>query len=237
MTNGATRRARLETKEGAIVEAAYEMFATKGFAKSTMVDIAKAAGVAEGTVYLYFNNKEALAGGVIEKFYAQLTETARQGVGQLSTTAEKLRFLAHHHLSGVMKERRILDLLMVVERDIESSASGAIYEMNKRYVAIFDEVVREGVWRGDISEHYTHWILRDIFYGGLEYAMKTILITGRKQAAEKFPEELVRMIISTPQTEAGDTDGAEKRLARLAQKMEGFAERMEAVLPPRGNAE
>ena len=227
---GATRRERLESKEGAIIAAAYEMFGSKGFAKSTISEIAKAAGVAEGTVYLYFNNKEALASGVIASFYDRLTEEASAGVNKLNTTAEKLDFLARHHLTNVIEERRILELLSIVDRSLDSYAGGAVYKMNKRYVAIFDSVVRDGVWRGDIADGFSPWVLRDIFYGGLEYAMRTILITNRHEEMENFTRELVSLVTAqgeTPNKPSKD----EKDIARLATRLERVAERMETALP------
>lgn len=227
----ATRREKVETKEAAIVDAAYALFATKGFAKSTLSDIAKAAGVAEGTVYLYFSNKEALAGGVIGKFYDELTERAREGVSRLQTTQEKLRFLADHHLENVIKDRLILDLLTVVDRDKETSAGGAVYTLNKRYVAIFDGVVRDGMWRGDIADVFTPWVVRDIFYGGLDYAVKTILITDRRGEAEKFTEELVRMITSSlPEKLEESATKADKRQELLTDRMEKAVQRIEEAL-------
>lgn len=227
-----TRRERFETKETAIIDAAYEMFATDGFAKSTIADIAKEAGVAEGTVYLYFKNKEALAGGVIAKFYDQLTISAREGTDRFSTTAEKLRFLADHHLTNVTKELRILDLLTIVDRRLETKAAGVIYDMNKRYVSIFDGVIRDGIWRGEISEKYAPWMLRDIFYGGLDYAMKTILITDRGGEAKEFTDTLVRMIICDEnQSNSEENKISEKKLSALAIRMEKSVELIEAALP------
>ncbi len=227
-----TRRERVESKEGAIVSAAYDMFATRGFAKSTMSDIASAAGVAEGTVYLYFNNKEALAGGVIARFYDQLTESAQSGVSNSKTTEEKLEFLAYHHLKSAIEGRRILELLLSIDRHIESRAGGPVYEMNKRYVAIFDSVVRDGVWRGDIDEGYSPWVLRDIFYGGLEYAMRTIEITGRKREVRNFSRQLVRLVMaSAAAPDKTKPSEAEQRIERLADRLEGAAARIEGALP------
>lgn len=231
-TSGPTRRERVESKESAIVAAAYEMFATKGFAKSTISEIAKAAGVAEGTVYLYFNNKEALAGGVIASFYDRLTEDAQEGVNQLETTEEKLHFLASHHLKNVIEEQRILELLSIVDRSVKSNAGGAVYKMNKRYVSIFDNVIRDGVWRGDIEEGFTPWVLRDIFYGGLEYAMRTILITDRHQEMERFTRELVRLVIAKKaEKPASQGSASDAKMAKLAKRLEGVADRLEEALP------
>lgn len=228
-----TRRERLETKESAIVRAAYDMFLDKGFAKSTISDIARLAGVAEGTVYLYFNNKEALASAVIASFYESLTEAAEKGVAKIDGTREKLQFLADHHLISVLKERRILELPSVTERHVKVDDNGALYTMNKRYVAIFDSVVRDGVWRGDIAEGYSPWVLRDIFYGGLEYAMRTILLTRRQQELKDFTKQLVRLVAPPLQSDSlSKPRDPQLQLTKLADRMDGIVERMEMANGP-----
>ena len=67
-----------------------------------MAEIARQSGVADGTVYLYFKNKEDLARAVVSDFYQRLTRSAQSGVDELSTAAEQLRFLATHHLERIM---------------------------------------------------------------------------------------------------------------------------------------
>ena len=58
-----TRREKVEDREYAIVTAARQMFNERGYAKTTIADIAAQSGVADGTVYIYFKNKQALAHG------------------------------------------------------------------------------------------------------------------------------------------------------------------------------
>jgi len=177
-----TRREKLESKERIIVDVAYEMFGTKGFAKSTMSEIAKTAGVAEGTLYLYFNNKESLAGAVIASFYERITESAQIGVDELET------------------------------------------------VAVFDGVVRDGIWRGDIASGFTAWILRDIFYGALEYAMRTMEITDRHGEVERFSNELVAMVTNEQMlTGKRRKPVSAAELTKIARRFEGALDRIEAI--------
>jgi len=225
-----TRREKLESKERIIVDVAYEMFGTKGFAKSTMSEIAKTAGVAEGTLYLYFNNKESLAGAVIASFYERITESAQIGVDELETTAEKLKFLATHHLTSILAEKRILQLLSILDRLTQTAAGDEIYRMNKRYVAVFDGVVRDGIWRGDIASGFTAWILRDIFYGALEYAMRTMEITDRHGEVERFSNELVAMVTNEQMlTGKRRKPVSAAELTKIARRFEGALDRIEAI--------
>lgn len=173
-----TRRERLEAREEAILEAARSVFLENGFDGARMSEIAARAGVAEGTVYLYFKNKNALLEAVVEQFYAALTEGAEKGVARAGATFERLEFLARHHLQRCLDNWKILDLMIGLYR-VRSEYRGLGYELNKTYVAVFDGVFREGVSRGDLRDDLPPWIARDLFYGTLEYAARTLVIRGR----------------------------------------------------------
>jgi len=230
-----TRREKLESREAAILDVAQKMIAERGFRKTTTAEIAAAADVAEGTLYLYFKNKEALGRAVLADFYRRLTENARRGVGKLTDTREKLAFLARHHLKNVIRERRILELVYMLERDMDSYEGGQLYQMNRAYVAVFDGVLREGVARGEIDATMTPWITRDIFYGSLEYAMRSMLIRDRRKSLEQVVSELVNLVMRTPSPNkdkappsAGKTDAAATRVLEAARKLESLLAAQEA---------
>ena len=99
-----TRRQKLEEKERGILEAARVVFRRHGFDNARIAEIARHAGVAEGTVYLYFENKNALLFAVAADIYARLTADADRGVQQIEDTGERLRFLANLHFSRMSEE-------------------------------------------------------------------------------------------------------------------------------------
>lgn len=223
----ATRRERVESKEKAIVSAAYEMFADVGFSKTTISDIATEAGVAEGTVYLYFSNKEALALGVLAQYYEKLTDGARRGVGKFKSTKQKLTFLAEHHLNSIVKERRLLELLLNVDRELENYSNTHVYKMNRAYVAVFDSVINEGVARGDVSDAVAPWIYRDIFYGGLDYSMRTMAIKKRKSGVHDVVTGLVSMVMKDRDNVSKFTQSPE--ISGIMLRMEHAVSRLEKL--------
>ena len=227
-----TRRERLVSKEDAIIKAAYKMFIDQGFAKTTMSEIARNAGVAEGTLYIYFNNKDALARAVLADFYDRLTQAAKKGVEKYGATKERLIFLARHHLRNIIKERRLLELISVMDRDPEVYKDTDLYKMNRAYVSVFDDVVREGVWRKEIKENAELWILRDLFFGGLEYGMRTILLKrrGAEQKINQLSQSLVAMILSDAvRGDKVDDLAALKSLENTADRFEKTAARLERI--------
>lgn len=223
-----TQRERVESKEDLIIAAAYELFAAQGFAKTTMSEIASRAQVAEGTLYLYFNNKNALARSVLAAFYERLTAAAQKGVAKCNTTAERLEFLARHHLDNIIKERRLLELISTADRNPENYEGSDIYKMNRAYVAVFDGVMQDGVWRGDIAEDKPLWILRDIFFGSLEYAMRTILMRQRVNAKDlnQTVTSLVSLLVAKPAEGVRNTS---PDLDAIAERFEAATGRLEKL--------
>ncbi|MEM9616978.1 MAG: TetR/AcrR family transcriptional regulator [Pseudomonadota bacterium] len=226
-----TQRERVASKEEAMIVAAHAMLTAQGFAKTTMSDIAKRAGVAEGTLYLYFNNKEALARAVLADFYRRLTAAARRGVEKSETTADKLSFLARHHLESILRERRLLEIVATTDRNVESYGGSEIYKMNREYVAVFDGVMRDGVLKGEIADGGASWIARDIFFGGLEYAMRTILIKKRtaKKDITAVVDRLVMMLIGGDAAAGKSQVVSGKDLANAVKRVDAAALRLERL--------
>jgi len=147
------------------------MFNERGYAKTTIADIAAKSGVADGTVYIYFKNKQALAHGVLARFYNDLTLEVQAGVDELSTPQERLRFIARHHLTKVISNWRVLEMLPLINLSIDQYAGSDIYHMNKAYVSVFDRVAKDAVSQGFIIQDLSLWVLRDNFFGAIDYGL------------------------------------------------------------------
>src|SRR5437870_6465994 len=100
-------------KREAILRAATRVFARNGYFNSKVADIAGAAGVADGTVYLYFKSKEEILHSIFDQNMAEAIVSARQLTEKLSDPREKLRRIAALHLERLGADR---DLAVVLDR-------------------------------------------------------------------------------------------------------------------------
>jgi TetR/AcrR family fatty acid metabolism transcriptional regulator len=221
-----TRRERVEAREGAIIAAARTLFAERDFDDVPVGEIAERAGVAEGTVYLYFESKAALLHAVVVVFYEQLTEQAAAGVRSIRDTRKRLEFLAVHHVESVIEHRRIL--FGVDRRGTDGSDDQ--YRLNRTYVAVFDDAIREGVDRGDVRSDVPLWLLRDMFYGSLEYAARTTMIHARvkdvRRAVRTFLDAFEQGVLVSGESKSAASPGMEdvaRRLERVAARLEESA--------------
>src|SRR5437899_7847979 len=86
-------------KRDAILRAATDVFAERGFFNAQVADIARAAGVAAGTVYLYFKGKDDLLISIFERSMREGLATGRAAAADLQDPRERLRRLARAHLA------------------------------------------------------------------------------------------------------------------------------------------
>jgi AcrR family transcriptional regulator len=230
-SNIQTRRQRVEAREEAIIAAARDAFLESGFEGAKVAGIARRAGVAEGTLYLYFKNKNALLNAVVEAFYARLTEVAADQVKQLSETADRLDFLARHHLASCLGEWVMLSLAIpAFYQDREYRESG-YFELNRTYVAVFDDVIREGASRGDIRDDLPPHLLRDLFFGALEHSARTYIVRGLDPADESAISELAGQVMAMVgralfTDREGNAPGGKEGLEDVTRRLEAVAERL-----------
>jgi AcrR family transcriptional regulator len=175
-----TRRDRVEEKERAILRAARSVFVEHGFERARMAEIAKRAGVAEGTIYIYYKTKNDLLRAVVLQFWEGITENAAASVNAAAGTFEQLHALADRHLTIMIRDREFIELEAIL-RNSGTEPIASDRAPLRRYVAVFDTIFRRGQDRGDIAPDAELWMARDLFYGTLEYTARTIVLRGARR--------------------------------------------------------
>lgn len=94
-----------------ILEAALRLFRKRGFEKTTMRDIAKAAGVAASAAYYYFPSKEAIVLAYYERTQDAHAELARAGMKRAHTLEGRLRAVLHAKIDSMAHDRKLLSAL------------------------------------------------------------------------------------------------------------------------------
>ena len=202
MADGAQQRRA--DKRTLITDAAVEVFAEKGFHQARVSDIARRAGVADGTIYLYFQNKEDLLLSIFEEKMDQLLVGLGQALALTDDPVEKVRCFARFHFQQVRDNREAAEVLQVELRLSNKFLKEYRPEKLWAYLGVFGQIVREGqalgVFRSEIDPFIGMWA----FFGALdELAMQWVL--SRKQdrfpldlAADQVAEIFIRGLLLTP---------------------------------------
>lgn len=211
-----SQRERLEARESTILAAATAVFVDMGVDGARMADIAAKADIAEGTLYLYYKNKQALLHEVVEAFWANLTDGAEQAVDPALPMREQLHQLASYHLMALLNQFDVVGLTYRarLRHGEPEQQLGPI----RGYVRVFDRLVERGTDRGEIQPALPLWQLRDLFYGWLEFSARTLLLRG-----EGFDQTLIDnlvMLILTAQNQRTETYRADKTATTSAPNLE-----------------
>src|SRR5687768_18020436 len=98
-------RTNVGDKREAILRAAISVFAHNGYFNSKVADIASEAGVADGTVYLYFKSKEDILHSIFDRSVEEALDAARNQIKEVGDPREKLRQIALLHLERLGADR------------------------------------------------------------------------------------------------------------------------------------
>ena len=173
-----------------------------------------------------------MLGAVLSDFYDQLTVAARDGLRDMAAhgTFERLRFLAQQHLQHVIADWQLMLLSASLQRDQTDYAHTDAYRLNREYTLIFDDIVSDGIARGDVREEIPVWILRDQFFGALEYMVRTLILRGREGEYAEAIDRLLQTMqtgMQAPATTRKDRDT--NKLKPLVTRLEAAVARLEVV--------
>lgn len=181
-------------KRERILDAAVRVFASKSFHTATVAEIAREAGVADGTIYLYFKNKDDLLICLFEERMGEINEGMRKAVAQCRTPLEKLRTFVRHHLEEVARRPELAEVLTVelrqsarLMKEYEAVAFGS-------YLDILSEILEEGIADGSIRGDVDVKAIRRAIFGALDEVALSWLLGGRRFDLARNAEQLAELL-------------------------------------------
>lgn len=155
-------------KHQRILDAAIAVIAEHGYFQARVSEIAERAGVADGTIYLYFRNKEQILMAAIDSAFEAFLQRAKQELEPLTDARERLRRLAFLHLEAMGANR---PLAAVFQTELRQSAKFLTQFSRRHLVEYFDlirEIVREGQAQGLFRTDISDKIAANCFFGALD---------------------------------------------------------------------
>jgi TetR/AcrR family transcriptional regulator, fatty acid metabolism regulator protein len=161
-------RMKAENKHTKIISAATKVFAKKGFFTARISDIAKEAKVADGTIYLYFNNKYDILLSVFEEEVGKIIENTEKLLSVESDPNKQMEIFTTQHLTAMKKNRNLAEVIQIELRQTHKVIKD--YRDNKfcKYTGIIAEIIKkgqtQGIYRHDINPDLT----KRAFFGALD---------------------------------------------------------------------
>ena len=187
LTKGVSARNSSADKRAIILRAATRVFARNGYFNSKVADIARAADVADGTVYLYFKSKEEILHSIFDQNMAEAIAAGRQLIEKVKDPREKLRRIALLHLAVVFQ----VELRGSTKFMEEFSAAGFAEYLGLLH-AIFAEGQRAGVFRKELNPK----IAAKILFGALDEMATNWIISKRHYQLEPMADIVMDIFLN-----------------------------------------
>ncbi len=188
-----SREAVKSDKRARIVEAAIRVFADKGFHSATVAEVAREAGVADGTIYLYFKNKDHLLACLFEERMAELNELMAAEVAEVEGALTQIRAFVRGHLRMVQERPALAQVLIVELRQSARLIKAHKAEGFASYLEILGGIVDRGIADGSMRAEVDRKSTRRAIFGALDEVALSWLLGGRRFNLAKNAEQLAEL--------------------------------------------
>ncbi|OXM16189.1 TetR/AcrR family transcriptional regulator [Paenibacillus herberti] len=171
---------RKQEKYFLILDAALKVIAENGFHGSQVSKIAKEAGVADGTIYLYFKKKEDILISLFQEKLGDLVERFNTRIRETATAEEALRAVCEIHFSALENDVNLAYVTQIELRQSSLELRKAIGLSVKPYIELIEHILEKGVREGSFRQDLDIKLTRLLIFGGMDEAVTSWLISGMK---------------------------------------------------------
>jgi TetR/AcrR family fatty acid metabolism transcriptional regulator len=191
------RAARASDKRARILDAAVRVFARKGFHATRVSEVAKAAGVADGTIYLYFKSKDALLVSLFEHHVERLLAFLQKELPHAPTSTAKLKRIVEIQLGLLEGERDLAQVITIILRQSTKLMKEYAAPKFMAYLDAIARVVAEGQAVGELRKDVSPHLAARAIFGALDgiamtWALGKAERGGLLRAAGQLAEIILR---------------------------------------------
>jgi TetR/AcrR family transcriptional regulator, fatty acid metabolism regulator protein len=183
-------------KRATILRAATKVFAERGFFNAQVADVARAAGVAAGTVYLYFRSKDDLLVSIFERTMREAIDEGRAALAEVEDPAERLRRIARLHLERMGRDRDLAIVFQVELRQSTKFMEQFSATQLREYLGIIRDVVADGQARGLFRQNCSPTVASKVFFGALDEMATNWILSRRRYAPTADADAVVDLFLN-----------------------------------------
>jgi len=188
-------RAAVGEKRDAILRAATQVFAQRGFFNAQVADVARAAGVAAGTVYLYFRGKDDLLVSLFERTMKDAIAEGRAALAGALDPRERLSRIARLHLERLGRDRDLAVVFQVELRQSTKFMARLSTTQLRDYLGLIRDTIAEGQSRGLFRLQIPATLGAKIFFGALDEMATNWILSDRRYALGDDAEAVVDVFL------------------------------------------
>jgi TetR/AcrR family fatty acid metabolism transcriptional regulator len=189
-----TRRAN--GKYEAILRAAIKVFAGSGFFNSKVADVAREAGVADGTVYLYFKNKDDILASIFNHYMDKALAAGRARLEEIEDPIEKLRQIVHVHLEGLGRDRNLAVVFQVELRSSTKFMEQFSATKVTEYLELIRKTIEEGQQSGAFRSGLNTKIAAKVLFGALDEMATNWVLSHKRYSLVSTAEPVLDVFLN-----------------------------------------
>ncbi|WCK53716.1 TetR/AcrR family transcriptional regulator [Aneurinibacillus sp. Ricciae_BoGa-3] len=183
-------------KYQAIIEAAVKVIARYGYHNAQVSKIAREAQVADGTIYLYFDNKDDVLISLFREKMGAFIDVIRKQIREYERAEDKLRHLIYMHLLLPARDRNFAVVTQIELRQSNPAVREGINKVLKEYLNIIDRIIElgkeQGIFRMDVEVR----IARKMIFGTLDEAVTSWIMNDRQYELASLTDPILSIFIN-----------------------------------------
>lgn len=188
-------------KRDALLRAAIETFAARGFFNAQVADVARTAGVAAGTVYLYFRGKDDLLISIFEKTMKEAIAAGRESIARHTDPLAQLRTIARLHLDRMSRDRDLAVVFQVELRQSTKFMERFSATHLREYLGIIRDVIARGQSIGIFRKNLNPTLAAKLLFGMLDEMATNWILSRRKYSLIADADAIVDLFVRGVGTE------------------------------------
>ena len=162
-----------------IIAAAIRVFARSGYYNSRVSDIAREAGIASGTIYLYFKTKDEILVTLFREKMAEWVALVRQELAAERNPLAKIRKIVALHFKVLEENPDLAEVVQVELRQGQKFFRGASAHEVSAYFDVINDVLEEGVGAGLIRRDLPVKVATKMLFGAMDQ-LATSWVLGKR---------------------------------------------------------
>lgn len=196
MDIGGEKMKKVKPKYKQIVDAAVIVIADNGYHQAQVSKIAKQAGVADGTIYLYFKNKEDILISVFQEKMAVFIESLSEILNKEYTATEKLELMIKNHFNVLSSD---IYLARVTQLELRQSNREIRLQINailKGYLDQLDSILDAGVKSGEFSKDIDIRLARQVIFGTIDEVTTSWVMKDQKFDLNSQADKVFKLLLN-----------------------------------------
>jgi TetR/AcrR family transcriptional regulator, fatty acid metabolism regulator protein len=191
----APSRADRADKREALLRAAIQTFAARGFFNAQVADVARTAGVAAGTVYLYFRGKDDLLISIFEMTMKDAIAEGRRSIARMTDPLAQLRAIARLHLDRMSRDRALAVVFQVELRQSTKFMERFSTTHLREYLGIIRDVIVQGQSSGVFRRDLNPTLASKLLFGMLDEMATNWILSRRKYSLAAEADAIVDLFV------------------------------------------